>query len=219
MHESGSPHCRCTIINSLSFTFFIFRDIKEIVKNPLPGVSLELDEEDFMTIHALIVGPQGTPYENGFFYFILKFPYDYPWNPPNVQLMTTGNGTVRFNPNFYSSGKVCLSILGTWPGPGWTPQMTLSSVLLSMQSLMNEKPYCNEPGRDAERCPGDFEKYNLVIRHDTLRVAVLGMVKNTSSLTMPRPFTVQIQKEFLHNYNFYEEIAVTNIHLSGTPNV
>ena len=33
-----------------------------------------------------------------------------------MHLRTTGGGTVRFNPNLYNSGKVCLSLLGTWPG-------------------------------------------------------------------------------------------------------
>jgi hypothetical protein len=33
---------------------------------------------------------------------------------PCVQctLLTTGHGTVRFNPNLYNCGKVCLSLLG-----------------------------------------------------------------------------------------------------------
>lgn len=33
-----------------------------------------------------------------------------------VQFLTTGGGLVRFNPNLYNSGKVCLSLLGTWSG-------------------------------------------------------------------------------------------------------
>lgn len=36
--------------------------------------------------------------------------------PPVVKLVTTGGGTVRFNPNLYNDGKVCLSLLGTWHG-------------------------------------------------------------------------------------------------------
>lgn len=34
----------------------------------------------------------------------------------------------------------------TWSGPSWSPAQSLSTVLLSIQSLMNEKPYFNEPG-------------------------------------------------------------------------
>lgn len=50
---------------------------------------------------------------------------------------------MRFNPNLYANGKVCLSILGTWDGPSWTPGMTLSSVLLSIQTLLSATPYHN----------------------------------------------------------------------------
>jgi len=61
--------------------------------------------------------------------------------PPNVLLRTTDGGRVRFNPNLYSSGRVCLSILGTWDGPAWSSAESLASVLLSIQSLMCPKPY------------------------------------------------------------------------------
>lgn len=63
-------------------------------------------------IHALITGPFDTPYEGGFFLFLFRCPPDYPIHPPRVKLITTGHNTVRFNPNFYRNGKVCLSILG-----------------------------------------------------------------------------------------------------------
>lgn len=36
-----------------------------------------------------------------------------------------GAGSVRFNPNLYNCGKVCLSLLGTWSGgkgEGWDMQ-------------------------------------------------------------------------------------------------
>lgn len=67
-----------------------------------------------------------------------------PWC--QVLLKTTGSGRVRFNPNLYNCGKVCLSLLGTWQGPGWDPiRSTLLQVLVSIQSLiMVDDPYFNE---------------------------------------------------------------------------
>ena len=35
-----------------------------------------------------------------------------PISSPRVKLLTTGGGQVRFNPNLYANGKVCLSLLG-----------------------------------------------------------------------------------------------------------
>lgn len=79
---------------------------------PPPGVFAVCEETNMRFVHALIVGPADTPYEGGLFYFIMKCPTDYPIHPPKVKLLTTNGGKVRFNPNLYENGKVCLSILG-----------------------------------------------------------------------------------------------------------
>ncbi|TPX37201.1 hypothetical protein SmJEL517_g01121 [Synchytrium microbalum] len=76
-----------------------------------------------------------------------------------------------------NSGKVCLSILGTWRGEAgeqWSSAHGLLSVLISIQSLMSDKPYVNEPG--FENPPPSDQKlvddYNKKIMHETLRVSV-----------------------------------------------
>jgi baculoviral IAP repeat-containing protein 6 len=56
-------------------------------------------------MRVLIVGPKGTPYENGLFEFDLYCRNDFPLSPPLMSFRTTGNGTVRFNPNLYADGK------------------------------------------------------------------------------------------------------------------
>jgi len=50
----------------------------------------------------------------------------------------------------------------TWSGPAWSPAQSLSSVLISIQSLLNEKPYHNEPGFEQVCAPveeSDFVNY------------------------------------------------------------
>ena len=64
----------------------------------------------------MIAGPDGTPYAGGLFEFDCFIPIVYPNSPPLMHLKTTGGGTVRFNPNLYNTGHVCLSLLGTWRG-------------------------------------------------------------------------------------------------------
>lgn len=64
----------------------------------------------------MIAGPEGTPYAGGLFEFDCFIPLEYPHAPPLMNLRTTGGGSVRFNPNLYNCGKVCLSLLGTWAG-------------------------------------------------------------------------------------------------------
>ena len=51
---------------------------------------------------------------------------------------------VRFNPNLYSDGKVCLSLLGTWHGEGWAPPSagnSGSTILQARQQYLRVNPY------------------------------------------------------------------------------
>lgn len=195
----------------------IKRDLKNIMLEPPPGIFVAADESNVTLVHALIIGPPDTPYENGFFYFIVVFPTDYPIMPPKVKLMTTGGSQVRFNPNLYKDGKVCLSILGTWSGPAWSPAHSLTSVLLSIQSLLSNKPYHNEPGYEYEVQPGDVQSYNEVVQHETLRVAVVGMLDNDFAITMPSSLVDVMQKHFLLFHEFYVTLAHSKLNLNNLP--
>ena len=92
-----------------------------------------------------------TPYSLGIFVFDVFFPDDYPNVPPLVTFMTTGGGQVRFNPNLYVDGKVCLSLLGLTfaqdESQRWKAgTSSLAQVLLSIQSQIFgvKEPYFNE---------------------------------------------------------------------------
>jgi len=133
---------------------------------------------------AVILGPPNSPYARGLFHFDLRFPRDYPNEPPQVLITTTSSSMVRFNPNLYASGKVCLSILGTWTaessGEKWSAVQNVCSVLQSIQSLMHDKPLHNEPGFEADNGL-DMDRYNEKVAHESIRVAVLEVMEDTIS--------------------------------------
>lgn len=193
----------------------IKRDMMNIFKDPPPGMMIVPDEEDMTKIHALVTGPFDTPYEGGFFYFLIRCPPNYPIAAPKVKLMTTSDGTVRFNPNFYKNGKVCLSLLGTWSGPSWSSALSLSSLLMSIQSLMNDKPYHNEPGYEKEKRFGASRAYNLIIQHETIRVAVLQNLDPASALYKVPPLSGILRTSFPQFYEHYEDVCKQNLSLDG----
>ncbi|KAH9254045.1 hypothetical protein BASA81_007920 [Batrachochytrium salamandrivorans] len=142
-----------------------------------------VDERHADLLSFLIIGPEGTEYENGCFHFDMTLPSTFPQVPPQVVFRTTGGGAIRFNPNLYNSGKVCLSLLGTWPGPSWNPhESTVLQVMLSIQSLvLCREPFYNEPGY--ERPPNGAEderslRYSANIRLSTLREAMLHALQD-----------------------------------------
>lgn len=53
-------------------------------------------------IKVMIAGTEGTPYFGGLFEFDIFATENYPATPPQVRLITTANGRVRFNPNLYA---------------------------------------------------------------------------------------------------------------------
>lgn len=108
------------------------------------GIFYHCDESNFRKGKALIIGPEGTPYAYCPLVFDIELPPDYPLACPKVTFMTS-DGQTRFHPNLYVTGKVCLSILGTWKGPAWSAAITLSKMLLTIQSILDANPIANEP--------------------------------------------------------------------------
>lgn len=140
-------------------------------------------------IRFMISGPEDTPYHNGLFIFDAYFPSNYPVEPPKVILITTGKGSVRFNPNLYNCGKVCLSLLGTWSGgegEKWNENTsTFLQVLISIQSLiLVPYPYFNEPGYQNNTDPKkniESIKYNKNIQLQTIEWGMIQQLKKPVS--------------------------------------
>jgi ubiquitin-protein ligase len=124
----------------------LLRDLRQVQTEELKKMGIWYSHEDsnMMKGLAMIRGPSGTPYADCFLFFRFDVPHDYPFSPPKVTFLT-GDGSTRMHPNLYVQGKVCLSILGTFSGPSWSAIMSLETVLLNLQSLLDENPLANEP--------------------------------------------------------------------------
>ena len=154
----------------------LVKDVSQIMKNPLEknGIYYKHDDENVQLGYCMIIGSENTPYENGYYFFKLDYSNNYPVNPPKVTYFNNDNET-RFHPNLYRSGKVCLSILNTWQGEQWTSCQNISSVLLTIASVMNEKPLLNEPGINERH--RDFENFNISISFKNLEKSILYNLK------------------------------------------
>lgn len=154
------------------------KDLKILEESDMSsdGIYYNINHQD-KTLVVMIIGPSGTPYEGGFYFFNIRLGEKYPFKPPKVEFMT-GDGKSRLNPNLYTTGKVCLSILGTWSGPGWTTCMTITTVLLALVTVLNENPIQNEPGYENDmgyRC----KEYNRFIQHENIRLAIIKNMEDT----------------------------------------
>lgn len=183
-------------MNSLA-TKRIMNDIKILRKSQLEkeNIFVSTNDDDIYNLKAMIVGPptQNAPYQGGFYFFNINYPRNYPLSPPKVEFCTLGkNRDVRFNPNLYSAGKVCLSILGTWSGPGWTSSHSIKDVLIILQSLLHEHPIQNEPGWENETGIKS-RNYNIVLAYYNIKVATLQMIQDT-------PPTFEVFQDIMLDY-------------------
>lgn len=178
----------------------IMRDKRSISMEPLisEGIYVLHDENDITISRVMMIGPEDTPYENGIYLFEMKFPENYPFSPLKAKFQTN-NGSSRLHPNFYSNGKVCVSVIGTWTGPGWTSCQSLASVLVTFRSLMIENPLWQEPGFNGEKSKRNTD-YNDIITYENLRIGIIQMLESPPSGF--EGFLPIMREHFLQNYDW-----------------
>jgi len=150
------------------------------------SVFVRIDQQRTDLMKVLITGSEATPYAHGAFEFHLFTGHTYPAAPPKLTLVTTGGGQVRFNPNLYNNGYVCLSLLGTWSGNGsenWCATSTIMQVILSIQSLvMDEDIYYKEPAFESGKgMPGSEalnRAYCNIVRYCNVRFAMIEQIRD-----------------------------------------
>lgn len=186
----------------------LLKDVKCIIKNPLTeqGIYYIHDDSDMLKGYAMIVGPTDTPYFGGFYFFEITYPYDYPHSPPKVKYCTNGNN-IRFNPNLYTCGKVCISLLNTWMGDQWTSCQTISTVLLTLCTLLCKDPLLNEPGVNKNH--NDMKNYTEIIEYSNLNIAVCDIVRKKTGIYQPffDNFYLFVKENFNKNYDKLIEFA------------
>jgi ubiquitin-conjugating enzyme E2 Z len=179
----------------------LLKDVKQIIKNPLTdqGIYYIHDDTDILKGYAMIVGPSETPYFGGFYFFEFNYPYDYPHSPPKVKYCTNGNN-IRFNPNLYTCGKVCISLLNTWRGDQWTSCQSISTVLLTLCTLLCKNPLLNEPGITEQS--KDMDNYNKIIEFSNLNIAICDIVIKKKNVYLPffDNFYVYVKENFNKNF-------------------
>lgn len=181
----------------------LLKDIKSLMKEPLVSENIyyKHDETNMLKGYALIIGPKDTYYENGYYLFDFDFPIDYPYSPPKLTYKTNTE-YIRFHPNFYKNGKVCISLLNTWPGDPWTSCQTIRSILITIGMLFDNKPMLHEPSVTENHY--DFHTYNEIIQYKNLEFCYfkLGseLMKSNILINTVQHFIEIIKEHFSNNY-------------------
>ena len=107
----------------------IQKELIDVQKNPIPGITAAPNEEDIHNWSASIVGPEASPYEGGIFELDIFFPQSFPFKPPRVKFKTK-----IYHCNISKSGSICLDLLKG----EWSPVLTVNKLLLSILTLLTD---------------------------------------------------------------------------------
>ena len=212
----------------LAYEIKIYESQKKVLNNA--GIFLDYNTDNLTSMKCLIIGPDNTPYEGGFYIFKIDLPDNYPFNPPKFTFLTRFDN-IRFHPNFYVNGYVCLSILNTWGNNEWSPCQTLTAILSTIQSIMNSNPIINEPHYENENENGLVaQNYNKIVQFYNIRGAVLGYINlstyqtnttnntnntNNSDSSYYSNFTGIIKEKIKENYEKYYKNIMKNMIYDG----
>ncbi|KAJ6640381.1 Ubiquitin-conjugating enzyme E2 S [Pseudolycoriella hygida] len=105
----------------------VVKEMHEISLNSPEGIKVQINDADVTDIHALIQGPEGTPYAGGVFRVKLQLAKDFPASPPKAFFKTR-----IFHPNVSSNGEICVNTLKR----DWKPDLGIKHILLTIKCLL-----------------------------------------------------------------------------------
>jgi ubiquitin-protein ligase len=160
-----------------------FAALKKLLSD---GVIVQLkgfdkDNKSIDHLAVTLVGPKGTAYQGGLFKMEIKFPADYPQQPPFVRLHTP-----IWHPNFWpkpseyaGQRNICLALVDpslVGQKGGWSPSKTIVTVIQAITAMLNTKgSYINPTDvfnkKAAEEMMKDPKAFDEKVKHLTKKYA------------------------------------------------
>lgn len=173
----------------------VVKDIELLKKNndylKNKGIYYHFNDNDLTKMYTLI-SPRHkedttsglvSPYTGGFFLFEVRFPEDYPLSPPKVEF-NPKTSSCRFHPNYYSTGKVCLSIVNTWGKEDWSPAMSLMALLVTIEERFFERALGCEPGYENTTIQ-KFKQYNDFVEYHKYKTSIILVINKQYDIYSP----------------------------------
>ncbi|KAF8262656.1 ubiquitin-conjugating enzyme/RWD-like protein [Lactarius quietus] len=103
------------------------RELKELRTSPPEGIRVQLSEESVLDVVGIVEGPEGTPYQGGYFRVKFDFTEEFPAAPPKCRFITK-----IFHPNVSSAGEICVNTLKK----DWKSSYGIGHILVTIKCLL-----------------------------------------------------------------------------------
>jgi len=103
-------------------------EYRRLAKDPIPYLTAQPLSSNLLEWRYVVRGPNDTPYEGGIYQGKIVFPFEYPYKPPSIYMLTP-------NGRFKTNTSLCLTITSFHPD-SWNPSWSISSILNGFLSFM-----------------------------------------------------------------------------------
>ncbi|KAK4516523.1 uncharacterized protein ATC70_011497 [Mucor velutinosus] len=105
----------------------VVKELQQLQTSPPEDIQVIVDDENLTQVQAWIRGPDGTPYEGGYFKVKLQMDESFPDTPPKGYFLTK-----IFHPNVSEKGEICVNTLKK----DWKSKLGIEHVLLTIKCLL-----------------------------------------------------------------------------------
>uniref|UniRef100_A0A383WJT8 UBC core domain-containing protein n=1 Tax=Tetradesmus obliquus TaxID=3088 RepID=A0A383WJT8_TETOB len=140
------------------------RQFRDLLRHPISGIDAAPSDDDLFTWNVKLAGPEGSPYEGGWFDVKLEFTQGFPGHQPQATFITK-----FWHPNVhYPGGDVCLVLGGMYE----QDVCSVACVLVGLQVLLaHPNPESPVNGECAEQMLQEPQQYHAQAKCWTLRHA------------------------------------------------
>jgi ubiquitin-protein ligase len=162
------------------------------------GIYFYVNEINISDLTILIVprekkeGDLISPYTFGFYMFKIGYGADFPMSPPKVTFYPQQN-YCRMHPNYYTTGKVCLSVINTWASNDWSPSTSTMSLLNVLEERFNENGICFEPAFEMAAI-GVKMQYNKAVEYAKYKVCIIDVFNNPLFKVFENEMNCEVRK-------------------------
>ncbi|KAF8322811.1 ubiquitin-conjugating enzyme/RWD-like protein [Cantharellus anzutake] len=105
----------------------LMKEITTLRTSPPDGIRIATNDEDILDVIGIVAGPEGTPYEGGYFKIRFQFTEEFPAAPPKCTMITR-----IFHPNVSKSGEICVNTLKK----DWKKEYGIAHILITIKCLL-----------------------------------------------------------------------------------
>lgn len=132
------------------------KELMDLMMSGTPGISAFPDNDNLFSWLGTIRGADNTAYEGIDYRIAIRFPNQYPFEPPTIHFITP-----CYHPNVdLIHGAICLDILKE----NWSAVYTAGQVMLSLQSLLDNPNNASPLNIDAAKMWENKVEFKRLVR-------------------------------------------------------